>query len=69
MDLTKILSELRSERDTLDEAIRAVELLALGGGKRRGRPPAWMAKAKAESEDGSAAEQSKAPAKKKAVAQ
>jgi len=23
-----------------------MEALALGGGKRRGRPPAWMAKAK-----------------------
>jgi len=46
MDITKLLSELYAERDALDAAIHAMEALALGGGKRRGRPPAWMAKMK-----------------------
>ena len=48
MYIPKILAELHAERETLDEAIRAIEILALGGGKRRGRPPAWMSKAKEE---------------------
>ena len=62
-----ILTELRAERDTLDEAIRAVENLARSGGKRRGRPPAWMAKARAD--DAAEMESAKEPSKKKASAQ
>ena len=46
MDVTKILAELRQERDQLEEAILSLERLALGRGRRRGRPPAWMAVAK-----------------------
>ena len=42
MDVTKILAELKAERDSLDEAIVTLERLALGRGKRRGRPPLWM---------------------------
>jgi hypothetical protein len=38
-----MLVELRSERDRLAEAILALERLAAGGQKRRGRPPKWMA--------------------------
>lgn len=37
-----MLAELRAERDQLGEAILAFERLAVGRGKRRGRPPAWM---------------------------
>jgi hypothetical protein len=37
-----MLSELRHEREQIGEAIIALELLAQGHGKRRGRPPAWM---------------------------
>jgi hypothetical protein len=44
MDIVKMLSELRVERENLEEVIRALERLALGRGKRRGRPPAWMTK-------------------------
>ena len=47
MDITKMLSELRSERMQIDEAIVALEHLARGGGKRRGRPPKWLAAYKA----------------------
>jgi hypothetical protein len=37
-----MLTELREERGHLAEVILALERLALGQGKRRGRPPAWM---------------------------
>jgi hypothetical protein len=43
MDLSKMLSELRQERDGIDEAIAVLARLAAGQGKRRGRPPEWMA--------------------------
>ena len=44
MDITKILEDLRRERQQLEEAILSLERLAVGG-KRRGRPPAWIAAA------------------------
>jgi hypothetical protein len=43
MDVTKILSELRGERQQIEEAILSLERLARGRGRRRGRPPTWMA--------------------------
>ncbi|HEU0142851.1 MAG: hypothetical protein KJZ78_14895 [Bryobacteraceae bacterium] len=46
MDVTKILAELRQEREQLEEAILSLERLARGRGKRRGRPPAWMSTVK-----------------------
>lgn len=42
MDVTKILAELRQEREQIEEAIMSLERLARGRGRRRGRPPAWM---------------------------
>jgi hypothetical protein len=42
MNLTKILAELRQEREQIDEAILSLERLAAGSGPRRGRPPAWL---------------------------
>lgn len=45
MDVSKILAELKQERDALEEAIATLERLALGRGKRRGRPPLWMVEA------------------------
>lgn len=42
MDVTKILAELKAEREQIEEAILSLERLARGRGKRRGRPPAWM---------------------------
>jgi hypothetical protein len=42
MDITKMLTELHEERDHVDEAILVLSRLALGGAKRRGRPPKWM---------------------------
>jgi hypothetical protein len=46
MDVTKMLAELRQERESIEEAILTLERLAHGRGKRRGRPPAWMAELK-----------------------
>jgi hypothetical protein len=46
MDVAKILAELRQEREQIEEAIISLERLARGRGKRRGRPPAWLAMAK-----------------------
>ena len=43
MDVSKILTELKAERQQLEEAIVSLERLALGRGRRRGRPPTWMA--------------------------
>lgn len=39
-----MLTELRAERQQIEEAISNIERLAAGTrGKRRGRPPKWMA--------------------------
>jgi hypothetical protein len=43
MDVTTIIKELLEERDLIDNAIVSLERIALQRGKRRGRPPAWMA--------------------------
>ncbi len=42
MDVSKILADLRQEREQLEEAILSLERLAMGRGRRRGRPPSWM---------------------------
>lgn len=42
MDVSKILAELKAEREQIEEAILSLERLARGRGKRRGRPPAWL---------------------------
>ena len=47
MDVLKMLAELRQERAQVEEAIVALERLALGHGKRRGRPPVWVTAATA----------------------
>lgn len=46
MDVTKMLADLRQEREQIEEAILSLERLARGRGKRRGRPPTWMAEVK-----------------------
>ena len=45
MDTSKMLPDLRKEREQIEEAIIVLERLAVGSSKRRGRPPAWMAAA------------------------
>ena len=42
MGILKMLAELRAEREQVEEAILALERVARGHGKRRGRPPKWM---------------------------
>lgn len=43
MDVAKILTELRLELAQVTETILSLERLAHGRGRRRGRPPAWLA--------------------------
>ena len=45
MDFAKVLAQLREELQNLDTAIESLERLQQGG-KRRGRPPAWIAQEK-----------------------
>lgn len=40
-----MITELRQEREQIDHVIASLERLALGGQKRRGRPPKWMTEA------------------------
>jgi hypothetical protein len=42
MNIIKMLEELRAERQMIEESILVLERLAIGRGKRRGRPPKWM---------------------------
>jgi hypothetical protein len=42
MNIVKMLVELREEHSRLGDAIIALERLASGHGRRRGRPPARM---------------------------
>ena len=51
MDLSKMLVDLRQERAAIEEAILTLERLARGRGKRRGRPPAWMAELRRKQEE------------------
>ncbi len=46
MDVSRMLTELRQEREQIEEAILSLERLATGRGKRRGRPPTWLAEMK-----------------------
>lgn len=44
MDISKIMNELRQERERIDEAIAALTRCAQGA-VRRGRPPLWLGSA------------------------
>ena len=46
MELKKMIADLNRKRLQISDAIAALEVLALGQKKRRGRPPAWMTAAK-----------------------
>jgi hypothetical protein len=43
-----MLTELRNQRDQVEEAIAVLQRIAYGRGKRRGRPPKWMTEVKPE---------------------
>jgi hypothetical protein len=46
IELFQMLSDLREEREQINEAIIALERVALGQLKRRRRSPAWLAPSK-----------------------
>ena len=46
VDVTKILEELRKEREQIEEAILTLERLVENRGRRRGRPPSWLSEAR-----------------------
>jgi hypothetical protein len=45
MDLTKMIAELREQKQALEETMLILERIARGQGKRRGRPPAFLSNA------------------------
>jgi hypothetical protein len=49
MDFNKMLAELRAELARIEEVIMALERIARGQGKRRGRPPGSKNKPKPDS--------------------
>jgi hypothetical protein len=42
MDVSRILAELKAEREQIEEAIASLERLARGRSRGPGRPPNWM---------------------------
>ncbi len=42
---TQMLLDLNTEKQQLEQVIHLVERLAIGGKRRRGRPPKWMKQA------------------------
>ena len=57
VDLMKILEDLRRERASIEEAILTLERLVEGRGRRRGRPPTWLAEARKRSRTSDDAEE------------
>ncbi|MBZ5634269.1 MAG: hypothetical protein LAO55_14200 [Acidobacteriia bacterium] len=45
MNLTKIIAELREQKQALEETMIMLERLARSQGKRRGRPPLFLSQA------------------------
>jgi len=45
MNLTKMIAELREQKEALEQTMIMLERLARGQGKRRGRPPAFLSQA------------------------
>ena len=52
MDVNKVLSELRAERENLIQAIVSLERLASVSKRRRGRPPEWLREAEGKAKPG-----------------
>jgi len=61
MDVTKVLADLREQRQTIEETILALERLGAAQGRRRGRPPAWMVEARKRAQPEMAAKIAPAP--------
>lgn len=47
MNLTKMIAELREQKQALEETMIMLERLARSQGKRRGRPPLFLSQARA----------------------
>ncbi len=62
-DLDNTIAELREEFERIRLALAALERLAAGG-KRRGRPPKWLAKARNSAKTGPEAKTAKKRAQK-----
>lgn len=45
MNLTKMIAELREQKEALEQTMNMLERLARGQGKRRGRPPLFLSQA------------------------
>lgn len=43
MNVNQMIAELTAERDALTAAMAVLENIAQSRGRRRGRPPAWLA--------------------------
>jgi hypothetical protein len=70
MNVNQMISDLRAERDALTAAMAVLESIAHSRGRRRGRPPAWLASlSKVKKEDGPKRTVSAATKKKMALAQ
>jgi hypothetical protein len=54
MNLTKMIAELREQKQALEATMMMLERLARGQGKRRGRPPLYLSQAGVSSESGPA---------------
>ena len=68
MDVSKILADLRQEKEQLEEAILSLERLAMGRGRRRGRPPSWMTVTKKRGRPPGSKNKSAAPGTTKIIA-
>jgi hypothetical protein len=70
MDVSRMLADLKDEREQIEEAILTLERLAQGRGKRRGRPPIWLIEARKRNPEGAqtAVAPVKMPSKVKAAA-
>jgi hypothetical protein len=55
MDVSKMIADLQAEREALTAAMSVLERIAQSRGRRRGRPPAWLAGVSKKSPDAGAA--------------
>jgi hypothetical protein len=46
MNIVKMISELRAERDHIEQMIEVLQRMAAGQGRRPGRSPAWVTEKK-----------------------
>jgi hypothetical protein len=54
MNLTKMIAELREQKQALEATMMMLERLVRGQGKRRGRPPLYLSQAGESNESGPA---------------